>query len=193
MASIEPKDLDIILALQLTVGWAGERAAEAASPPIRLGWWNTDLTDEMAGGDLFSRLLPRTAAWAGLELARQAALRADQAAREKLARPDQAWTLFHFGFELDEAIQDRLEHHKRHRHAPPKVFGEHWGVKAAWSRSDFERFLGGLGKVSTEISPAGRAVKKLAAEPVTAARALTAALLPLSDKYPLPYGEAGAK
>lgn len=184
------QDLDTILALQLSVGWAGERAAE----PQRLGWWNTDLTDELAGGDLFARLLPRTAAWAGLELARQAALRADKAAREKLAHPDRVWTLYHFGFEFDEALQDRLEHHKRHGGTPEDVFGKHWAVKKAWNQADFETFLQHLEGGAIEETPAGRKVKALPTEPAAAARALAAALLPLGKQYPLPHGDmAGSK
>ena len=185
MANIEDKALDAILALQLTVGWAGEAAAE----PRRLGWWNTDLIDTIAGGDLFARLLPRTATWAGLELARQAALRADQAAREKLAHPDRACTLYHFGFELDEAIQDRLDHHKRHGHSPTDVFVVTWGVTASWNQDQFEAFLKQLGTAPVEETPAGRKLKKLPADPVSAARGLAAALLPLGRQYPLPHGD----
>ncbi len=118
-------DLDAIVALQLTVAWAGERAAE----PERLGWWETDLVDELAGGDLFARLLPRTAAWAGLELAREAARRADRRARAQLADPDAMATLFHFGFALDEALDDRLAHLKRTGAAPSDALGEHFGVR----------------------------------------------------------------
>lgn len=188
MASIDTKDLDTILALQISVGWAGEKAAE----PQRLGWWDTDLTDAMAGGDLFSRLLPKTATWAGLEMARQAALRADQTAREKLAQPDKVWTLYHFGFELDEALQDRLEHHKKHTHSPAEVFGEHWGVADSWSKDDFEAFLAKLGSTKVEETPAGRKVKKVSPQPAEAARTLAAALAPLGAAYPLPHADAEA-
>lgn len=191
MSSFDTKTLDTILALQLTVGWAGERAED----PQRLSWWNTDLTDAMAGGDLFARLVPKTAAWAGLELARQAALRADRAARSQLSHPDQVWTLFHFGFELDEAIQDRLEHHKRHAGSPSAVFAEVWGVRELWDRASLEQFLSDLGKPPVEETPAGRRLKKMPEAPLEAARALAGALLPLGDVYPLPHGSvaAGAK
>ena len=37
--------LDAILALQLTVAWAGEGLAD----PKRLEWWRTDLVDELGG------------------------------------------------------------------------------------------------------------------------------------------------
>ncbi len=184
MSSFATHTLDTILALQLTVGWAGEKAAD----PERLGWWNTDLTDEMAGGDLFARLLPKTAVWAGLELAREAALRADLAARSKLAQPDGVRTLFHFGFALDEALADRLAHHKRHSADPAVVFGDVWGVRSVWEQARVEQFLRGLGKPSVEETPAGRRLKKLPEEPLEAARALASALLPLGDVYPLPHG-----
>jgi len=73
--------LDEILALQLTIAWAGEGLCQ----PKRLDWWRTDLIDDAGGGDLFARLLPRTKAWASLEAARIAAARADRAAREQMA------------------------------------------------------------------------------------------------------------
>ena len=188
MAAITYQDLDTILALQLTIGWAGEKAAE----PQRLGWWDTDLTDEMAGGDLFSRLLPKTAAWAGLELARQAALRADHSARAKLANPDTVWTLFHFGFELDEEIQDRLEHHRRHAHLPGDVFGQHWGVADSWNQKRFEGFLAKLGTCKVEETPAGRKARNLLASPAEAACSLASALLPLGSAYSLPHAAVKA-
>ena len=180
---IDPKDLDTILALQLTVAWAGEKAED----PQRLNWWNTDLTDERAGGDLFARLLPKTAKWAGLELVREAALRVDSAARSKLANPDGARTLFHFGFELDEAISDRLEHHKRHGKAPKDVFGDTLGVTETWDKKAFAGFLKEQGKATIEDTPLGRLLKKLDPSPAAAARSLAAALLPLGDRYPLPH------
>jgi len=103
--------LDEILALQITVAWAGEAAGE----PARLGWWKTDLVDPEAGGDLFARLLPKTAAWASLALVRDAARRVDEGAREKLSRGDAVWSLFHLGFSVDEQLADRLAHHRHQR------------------------------------------------------------------------------
>ena len=52
---LPPHALDAILALQLTVAWAGE----GLSDPKRLDWWRTDLVDALGGGDLFARLLPK--------------------------------------------------------------------------------------------------------------------------------------
>lgn len=182
---LSPNVLDTILGLQLTIAWAGEKAED----PQRLGWWNTDLTDEAAGGDLFQRLLPKTAAWAGLELAREAALRTDRRARQSLSSADQTLTLFHFGFELDEAIQDRLEHHKRHGRKPSEALSTAWGVAASWNATKFEAFLKALGEAKSTDTPAGRKLKLLDGNPAEAARSLAAALLPLADKYPLPHGD----
>src|SRR5689334_21839401 len=123
--------LDEILALQLTIAWAGEAAGE----PPRLGWWKTDLVDREGGGDLFTRLVPRTAAWAGLSLVRLAARRIDEQAREKLARGDALWTPFHFGFEVDEQLDDRLAYHRNHEHRPADVLGPRYLVERLWSRS----------------------------------------------------------
>ncbi|NRA34740.1 MAG: BREX-6 system BrxE protein [Polyangiaceae bacterium] len=184
MTAPDTQQLDAILALQLTVAWAGEVAAE----PKRLGWWDTDLVDEAAGGDLFSRLLPKTAAWAGLQMAREAAIRTDATGRARLAKPDAANTLFHFGFELDEALQDRLEHHKRHASVPGEVLSAGWGVESSWDKKQFAKFLGGLEGSKVEDNPAGRKLKS-GADPAETAQRLTAALLPLSAEYPLPFAD----
>lgn len=180
---MDPQELDTILGLQLSVAWAGEKADE----PQRLNWWDTDLTDAAAGGDLFARLLPKTARWAGLELAREAAIRVDRTARGALARPDETWTLFHFGFDLDEAMRDRLEHHKRHGQEPATVLSAAWGVASTWNQGAFEDFLKSCGAAKTLETPAGRKLKAAQSNPAAAARELAAALLPLSGKYPLPH------
>ena len=67
-ARLTPAERDDILALQLTIAWAGETAGD----PPRLGWWKSDLVDREGGGDLFARLVPKTAEWAGLGLVRDA-------------------------------------------------------------------------------------------------------------------------
>lgn len=183
---MDGKQLDTILGLQLSVAWAGERAED----PPRLNWWNTDLIDQAAGGDLFRRLLPRTAVWAGLQLAREAAIRVDAGARSNLALADRTWTLFHFGFDVDEALQERLEHHKRHGHEPKAVFGERWAVSELWERGQFEAFLKDLGPVKVKEAVSGRKLITVEPSPEAAARLLAAALLPFSDGYPLPHCDA---
>ena len=79
---LQSSELDEILALQLTVAWAGESGGD------RLGWWNSDLVDPEGGGDLFSRLVPKTAAWASLILVREAARVIEHEARKAGSRSD---------------------------------------------------------------------------------------------------------
>ena len=66
--------LDVVLTTQLAIAWAGEEGED----PRRLGWWRSDLTSELGGHDLFSRLLPKTWKWvrmSGGQLLARATLR----------------------------------------------------------------------------------------------------------------------
>ncbi len=180
-----PAQLDELLALQLAVAWAGE----AAGDPARLGWWKSDLVDPEGGGDLFTRLVPRTAAWASLILVRDAASRVDAAAREQSGLGERALTLFHLGFSLDEPLSDRLAFHRQQLRSPSQVFGEGYFVGSPWSKAAFEALLERLGKPKVEVTPGGRCVAAPGARGLELARLLAAALLPLSAKYPLPYVE----
>ncbi len=180
--------LDEILALQLTVAWAGE----AAGDPARLGWWRSDLVDAEGGGDLFARLVPKTAAWASLILVRAVAMRIDEAAREKLAGGDTAWTLFHFGFAVDEQLTDRLAYHRSHQHVPAEVLGPRFLATRPWSTRALEEMLRSLGSPKVTLTPAGRKVEARAVSAaLEAAPLLAAALLPLPARssYPMPYLE----
>lgn len=113
---ISTSSLDHVLALQLTVAWAGEQQGE----PPGLGWWKTSLSDPAGGGDFLQRMFPRTHVWAALGSMREAARRADAKARENTARAHEVITLFNFGFAWDEALQERFEHHARQGVEPPK-------------------------------------------------------------------------
>lgn len=104
MPDLPEHTLDAILAIQLLVGWAGEGACE----PPRLAWWQTDLVDDMGGGDLLKRLLPVTHRWAGLEAAREAGRRHSEAMRTQSANAARQRTLFHLSFEVDRQIEQRL-------------------------------------------------------------------------------------
>jgi len=179
-------NLDTILALQLSVAWAGE----AAGDPPRLGWWKTDLVDPEGGGDLFARLTPKTAAWASLNLVREAARRVDEAARANIARPDGVWTLFHFGFAIDEQLADRLAWHRTHQHVPADVLGPHCIVGKAGA---FEKMIAALPRPKVEVTPSGRKILAKAAPAAEAAALLAAALLPLALAYPLPFLEVDAR
>ncbi|HXN30344.1 MAG TPA: BREX-6 system BrxE protein [Polyangiaceae bacterium] len=183
---LAPNQLDELLALQLTAAWAGEAAGE----PARLGWWKTDLVDPQGGGDLFARLVPRTAAWASLSLVRAAARRIDAMGRKSLARGDDVWTPFHLGFVVDEQIDDRIAYHRTHGHVPADVLGPRFLAGTPWSKPAFEALLKSLGAPKVTVSPAGRPITALAASPADAAPLLFAALTPLAASYPLPYLEA---
>lgn len=180
---LPPEQLDDILALQLSVAWAGE----AAGQPPRLGWWQTDLIDPEGGGDLFTRLIPRTAAWAGFELAREAARRVEVAALERVAKRDELWTLFHLGFFVDEQLHDRLAYHRRHQHTPARAFGARLAVSRAWDAGAFAAHLEQGGKPQIEVTPSGRRVKARPDSAVAAAPLLAAALFPFEAHYPLPF------
>jgi hypothetical protein len=181
------QELDEILALQLSVAWAGEAAGE----PRRLSWWETDLIDPEGGGDLFARLVPRTAAWAGFELARDAARRVEQTALARVARRDALWTLFHFGFELDEQLHDRLAFHRRHRHAPAQALAPKLRAGGTWNAAAFAEHLQAQAVPEVEVTPSGRLVQAKPKNAVEAARLLASALVPFDRHYPLPHVEAG--
>lgn len=184
MSALTVDELDHILALQLSVAWAGE----ALSEPARLGWWRTDLVDADGGGDLLGRLLPRTHRWAALEAVREAARRTDQAARKSLANPDAALTLFHLGFERDEQLGERLAHHKRQALAPEEVLGDRFVVAETFDPAAFAGFIEGLSKTKFEVVPSGRQLKtKRPASDAELCDHFAAALAPISDTYPLPF------
>jgi hypothetical protein len=85
--------LDEVLALQLSIAWAGEANTE----PKRMGWWRTGMCDEFGGEDLLKRLTPRTWEWAVLESARAAATKVDDRARNRAEDPDNLITLYRLG------------------------------------------------------------------------------------------------
>ncbi len=186
--------LDRILTRQILVAWAGERGEEA-----RLGWWRTDLISEFGGADLFKQILPTTWSWAILQAAREAAKRADAAARGQSHDPDQLITLFSLGFALDERLDERLLELKRAGRPPAEVLPglkallpEDWtkpdSLDQEWDAAAFTTWLAGHGEVQSVAEPVGRRLRGGApedAEQLTVS--LIAALLPLADRYPMPY------
>jgi hypothetical protein len=181
--AITDEALDAILAIQLTVAWAGEGKCQ----PKRLGWWDTDLIDDAGGGDFFARLLPQTHAWASLEAVREAARRTDAKARSKMAAPDKMRTLFFLGFELDEQLEDRLALHKRQGIAPAEALRLAVPLTAEFSADKVVAAFQG-GDVSLSVVPGGRELKGARpAAPDAMVRRLAAALVPFADQYPLPF------
>ena len=130
-----------------------------------------------------------------LQAAREAARRKDAALRAKASDPDQLLTLYRFGFELDEQIEERLQAHKRDGLAPVDALpglGEVLGITLhqPWdkARLKFLQRLESLGPVQAEAVPTGRLLK--GAMPAGLDRRveqLLAALVPLADSYPLPH------
>ena len=183
--AIPTETLDRILAIQCTVAWAGETVTNAP----RLGWWDCDLIDAEAGGDLFARLLPRTARWAALEAARDVARRTDAAARGGASTPDRLLSLFHFGFHVDERLAEQLAFHKRSGQSPDEVFGDRLGVRASFSIAELEAYLSRTKqKPDATVTPVGRRLALApATDPLVLAESFARALVPLDARYPLPY------
>jgi hypothetical protein len=183
-------DLDRILSLQLSVAWAGEGGCE----PARLGWWKTDVIDAEGGGDLFTRLLPRTHLWASLQAAREAAILTEEALRASIADKDETRSLFHLGSDVDERLRDRLGQLKRGERPPLEVF-------PAMPREVFpEPPVGGFeektfadslragGQATWVVSHGGRELRgELPSKAELLAPLLAAALVPFVKPYPLPF------
>lgn len=187
-AAVAASDLDLALTAQIAVAWAGEGGEEP-----RLGWWQTDLVSEFGGEDLLRRLLPKTYPWAILQAVRQAAQRKDEALRAKTSDPDQLVTLYRFGFELDEQIDERLQSHKRSGRPPhealpglKEVLGS--TLHGPWDGDQFLPWVGAHGPGQAEATPTGRLLKGVVPAGLDRKVAqLVAALAPLADSYPLPH------
>lgn len=183
-APIPMSEIDHALTAQLLVAWAGERGDEK-----RLGWWSSDLVSPFGGIDLFRRLLPSTWEWAVLQGAREAARRKDAELRRQGHDPDRIISLYAFGFELDERIEERLQDLKRSGRAPQEALpGLVESIELIWNRDRFLAWVHGHGEVETTATPIGRHVK---GDPPTnldqLVRRLVGALAPLADSYPLPH------
>lgn len=147
--------------------------------------------DPAGGGDLFARLTPRTAIWAGLEAAREAARRVDQQARRQRSEPDRLRTLFFLGFEIDEHLADRLAALKRSGRSPLAVLPLPVDTNAAFSSDALAAALATPGSEYTVV-PGGRRLRSaVPSAPELVARHLAAALLPFGDTYPMPFFQVG--
>jgi hypothetical protein len=185
-SNVPVSTLDTILALQLTVAWAGEGRCE----PVRLGWWQTDLIDKAGGGDLLARMLPRTHAWASLEAVREAARRVDAQARRGMANPDGVRTLFFLGFELDERLAERLTALKRAGTAPHEALPLPVSFSTLFSADTLTEALRQPGSEGSNysVAPGGRQLKGTMPMALdVAVRHLAAALIPFPEHYPVPF------
>jgi hypothetical protein len=177
--AVELDLLDLILDWQMAIAWAGEANCE----PSRLGWWRTDLIDDLGGGDLLVRLLPRTKLYAGWESAREAAISTDRRARQKMANPDKLRTIFFWGFDLDEKLTDRLAVRKRR--------SEHLKLPIAWengfNREEIAKQIGDCcGHSKYEIVAGGREVRSSGTD-ASSLLSLVAAIVPFEQTYSMPF------
>ncbi len=189
--------LDEILALQLGFAWAGEAGDEDER---RLAWWKTDLVSKYGGQALFARIAPRTAEWASYEVAREAATRVDAERRSTDANPDNLLSLFHFGFAIDEQLQDRLLALKHAGQPPKQALARLAPLPDTWSREGFSSWISAgpapAKPPKTVQDPSGlRLSGELPAHPLDQARALAAALASTlgskggsrPERYPCPH------
>jgi hypothetical protein len=176
-----PDTLDRILAFQVTVAWAGETE--------RLGWWHTDLIDQKGGGYLLAELLPKTHQWAALEAVRGGAIQSDRRKRLEMSHPDAVRTLFFWGFAIDEQLSDRLKEHKQEKIAPDAALGLNVRLDSPFSKEGFEDAVHLSSQaVSFTITPSGRQITNPMPDGYELrAQKLAAALLPLTDGYPMPF------
>jgi len=181
--------LDAILALQMTIAWAGEGLCE----PKRLNWWRTDLIDVAGGGYLLQNLLPKTHQWASLEAVRQAAIQQDKQIRQNLAQPDHVRTLFFWGFVIDEQLADRLSQHKRSGQSPDRSLPLPLEMGRDFATTNFESAIRIPSQViDFKLAPNGRElVGKMPDSLELCVRNLAAALLPLAEQYPMPFYRLG--
>ncbi len=181
---METSQLDHILKLQLAIAWAGESNADQP----RLGWWRTAMCDEYGGEDLLRRLTPRTWQWATLEACRAAAKRVDEAARSTADDADHLLSLYRLGFAIDERLDERLLELKQGGVLPTEIFPDLAELLIEWLKGRFEIWLGQWGSTDYTTTATGRRLKtEVPADLAVAASQLAAAMLPLSDRYALPY------
>ena len=182
--ALPPSTLDLILTAQLAIAWAGEKGEDP-----RLGWWRTDLVSEYGGVDLFERLLPNTFQWAVLQAAREAARRHDAALRAPAHDPDALRTLFHWGFAVDERLDERLADLKAAGAPPTQALPALAPVITDdWDPDTFTAWVASHPRADSVPAPRGRRLRGAPPKSLdTAAGHLVAALVPLGAAYPLPH------
>lgn len=185
MARQSSETLDEVLSLQLLLAWAGETAG---GDNRRLSWWRTDLVDELGGHDLMRRLLKRTHRWAVLAAARMAAKALDHRRRVDAGNADGRYTLFHVGWEDDEALEERLTHQIHSGKSPSEALPLLAMLERPFERADLERLV--LPTPTFKTEPGGRQLRPVPGEThVARARRLAAALLaePHVAEYPTAF------
>jgi hypothetical protein len=183
--------LDGVLALQIVVAWAGEGGGDAP----RLRWWNSGLTDRDGGGDFFERSAPATSRWAMLDAVRRAATIVDQRIRRAhMAAHDQVRTIYHLGYTVDEALNERLRVLKQAGEEPSAVLNFPFDLDGEFDQGAFDRFVDSLGDVPRpKIAPVGRELPGRPPQGLELMmRHLVGALRPLPGEYPMPFYRVAA-
>jgi len=177
--------IDRIVAIQFIVAWAGESAEE----PERLGWWQSDLVDQIGGGGFLKRLLPGTHQWASLQSVRKIAQKVDSKARLQLPNPDLVRTIFFWGFDIDHRIEDRIRHLKAEQVAPQDALELPFELGSDWSEDTFLNYLNELDVDGSYTEKReGRELKNPEhGSQVEAIKQLAKALAPFQASYQLPY------
>lgn len=180
-------ELDLLLASQVAVAWAGENGM--GGDERRLGWWRSDLVSEYGGQDLFKRLLPHTWRWGMLQGVREVARRRDAQLRGQDHDPDRIVSLYRLGFEIDERVEQRWQDLKRSGKSPLEALPAlRELLDEPWDSDRFGDWIQGHGEANFVKAPIGRRLR--GAEPPSldaTVRSLVAGLWPLADEYPLPH------
>lgn len=180
-------ELDLLLASQVAVAWAGENGM--GGDERRLGWWRSDLVSEYGGQDLFKRLLPHTWRWGMLQGVREVARRRDAQLRGQDHDPDRIVSLYRLGFEIDERVEQRWQDLKRSGKSPLEALPAlRELLDEPWDSDRFGDWIQGHGEANFVKTPIGCRLR--GAEPPSldaTVRSLVAGLWPLADEYPLPH------
>ena len=150
------------------------------------------MVSKYGGLALMEQLTARTAAWAVLQTALEAGRRTEARLRATDADPDRLISLFHLGFELDEALSDRLREHKGSGASPTEALPALREVMASWDPQRFEGWLELDEAPPVAAEPAGRRLTgRPPSDPVSLVQGLASGLRPLSDAYPFPHYRNG--
>lgn len=185
-SAVSFKILDEILVLQLQIARAGEKE--------RLSWWRVDATDALGGGDFYQRLLGNASRLAAAETA-LAGAKAREALlfQERGIAEDTVFTLFHPPFALAVALRERWQHFKSYSEELPPDLSHLLDHELSFAKGEFEAWLQELPRPSFERSTLGRRMRGVWPEnDLEQMQSLAALLLPLEEKYPLPYYPADA-
>ena len=154
MPRLSREDLDHILCLQFSLAWAGEAPGEEDDDE-RLKWWQTDLLHPDAGLEFFKQLFPRTAPWAALCSAREAARRTDLRIRRDAGDASGFLTIFALGFAVDEQLDERIAELRRSGRSPEEALPALFPQQMPLDKTALTQWLS-RAEVRFEATPNGR-------------------------------------